>query len=141
MEIFSYSAPLLGGLLIGISAVLLLLSLGRVAGIAGIIWGAVSGAADNSWRWLFLVGLLLGPLLYHSLTGAPYPLPSTLPWWHALLAGLLVGFGVRLGSGCTSGHGVCGLGRLSMRSLVATLTFMTTGILTVYLLRHALGGL
>jgi len=137
----TYTTPLIGGLLIGLSAVMLLLFLGRIAGIGGIVWGAVSGAADNLWRWLFLAGLLLGPLLFHTLTGTPFPAESPLPWWHAALGGLLVGFGVKLGSGCTSGHGVCGIGRLSARSLVATLTFMGTGIATVYLIRHVAGGL
>lgn len=130
---------LVGGLLIGAAAVALLYFLGRVAGISGIVWSAVSGQADNSWRWLFLLGLLLGPLLFHLGTSTPHPVASPLPWWQALTGGLLVGIGTRLGSGCTSGHGVCGIGRLSSRSLVATLTFMLTGIITVYLLRHALG--
>jgi len=130
---------LVGGLLIGAAAVALLYFLGRIAGISGIVWGAVSGQADNSWRWLFLLGLLAGPLLFHLGTASPYPAASPLPWWQALAGGLLVGFGTRLGSGCTSGHGVCGIGRLSSRSLVATVTFMLTGIVTVYMLRHALG--
>ena len=138
---FSYSTPFIGGLLIGTSAVMLLLFLGRIAGISGILWGAVSAAADNSWRWMFLAGLVLGPLLYHSLTDTPYPEASPLQWWHAVLGGLLVGFGVQLGSGCTSGHGVCGIGRLSIRSLVATLTFMCAGIVTVYITRHVAGGI
>ena len=90
---------------------------------------------------LLVVGLLVGPVLYHNLSGTPYPVASALPWWQALLGGALVGFGTRMGSGCTSGHGVCGLGRLSPRSLVATLTFMATGIATVYIIRHVLGGL
>lgn len=136
----SYILPLIGGLLIGSAAVLLLLLLGRIAGISGIVWGAVSGQADNSWRWLFLAGLVVGPLLYHQLSGITYPQPSPLPWWQAIAGGLLVGFGVKLGSGCTSGHGVCGIGRLSTRSLVATGVFMATGIVTVYLLRHVVGG-
>jgi len=128
-----------GGLLIGSSAVLLLALQGRLAGISGIVWGAVSAQPDNAWRWAFLLGLLGGPVFYHSLTGISHPPASELQWWHALGAGLLVGFGTRLGSGCTSGHGVCGLGRLSPRSLAATLTFMATAIATVYLLRHVLG--
>lgn len=132
---------LTGGLLLGTSAVLLLLLHGRIAGISGIVWGAVSAQPDNAWRWTFIVGLVAGPLLYHTLSGAPYPTASSLQWWHAVAGGLLVGFGTRMGSGCTSGHGVCGLGRLSLRSLAATLTFMATGIATVYLIRHVLGGL
>ena len=137
---FAYTTPLIGGLLIGASAVALLYFLGRVAGISGIVWGAVSAQADNSWRWLFVIGLVIGPLLYHSLSNTPYPIASPLQWWHAVVGGLLVGFGVKMGSGCTSGHGVCGIGRLSPRSLIATITFMATGIVTVYVIRHLLGG-
>jgi len=136
---FAYTTPLIGGLLIGASSVALLYFLGRIAGIAGIVWGAISAQPDNAWRWLFIVGLLAGPLAYHFLAAVPNPPPSPLPWWQAVAGGLLVGIGVRLGSGCTSGHGVCGIGRLSPRSLVATITFMATGILTVYIIRHLLG--
>ena len=131
--------PLSGGLMIGAASVLLLLLLGRIAGISGIVWAAVSGQADNAWRWLFLLGMPLGAFAYHLVSGAPAPAASQLGPWYALAGGLLVGFGTRLGSGCTSGHGVCGLGRLSLRSLAATLTFMGVGILTVYILRHILG--
>jgi len=139
--LFSYTTPLIGGLLIGASATAMLLFLGRITGISGIVWSAVSGQADNSWRWLFIVGLVLGPLLYHTLSATPYPAASPLQWWHAVIGGLLVGFGVKMGAGCTSGHGVCGIGRLSPRSLIATMTFMATGIVTVYITRHLLGGL
>lgn len=138
---FAYITPLTGGLLIGISAVALLLFLGRIAGISGIVWGAVSGQSDNLWRWMFVLGLLVGPLLYHAVTGTPHPEASPLQWWHATAGGLLVGIGVKLGSGCTSGHGVCGIGRLAPRSLIATMTFMASGIATVYVVRHLLGGL
>jgi uncharacterized membrane protein YedE/YeeE len=138
---FAYTTPLIGGLLIGATSVALMYLLGRIAGIAGIVWGAVSAQPDNAWRWLFIVGLVAGPVLYHLLAKVPYPLASPLPWWQAVAGGLLVGFGVRLGSGCTSGHGVCGIGRLSPRSLAATITFMATGILTVYVVRHLLGEL
>ncbi|RLA54893.1 MAG: YeeE/YedE family protein [Gammaproteobacteria bacterium] len=139
--LYSYTTPLIGGLLIGLSSVALLFFLGRIAGISGIVWGAISAQPDNSWRWLFLVGLVVGPLLYHQLTATPYPTASPLEWWYALIGGLLVGFGVKLGSGCTSGHGVCGIGNLSPRSLVATITFMAAGITTVYVIRHLLEGL
>lgn len=138
---FAYTTPLIGGLLIGATAVAMLYLLGRITGVAGIIWGAISAQPDNAWRWLFLVGLVAGAPLYHLLSAVPYPSPSVLPWWQAVAGGLLVGFGVRLGSGCTSGHGVCGLGRLSLRSLLATITFMVTGIITVYIIRHLLGGI
>lgn len=125
---------LIGGMVIGASAVALFWMLGRIAGISGILGGLLqAGAAgDRAWRILFLAGLLFAGLLV-----APQPTlapGSSLPL--LIVAGLLVGFGSRMGSGCTSGHGVCGLGRLSSRSLVATLTFMATGFLTVFLMRH-----
>ncbi len=138
---YAYLTPLMGGILIGIAASAMLYLIGRIAGISGIVWGAVSAQPDNSWRWLFIVGLLVGPLLFHALSNTPFPSASNLPWWQAVAGGLLVGIGTKLGSGCTSGHGVCGLGRLSPRSLVATITFMTSGIVTVYVIRHVLGGL
>ena len=134
-----FIAPLAGGLLIGVSAVLLLLLTGRVAGISGIAWNAVSGAADNAWRWMFLVGLIGGGVLYHWLSGAPTPAPNPAGWPLAAVAGLTVGLGVRIGNGCTSGHGVCGLGFRSLRSLAATATFMGTGIITVFIMLHVLG--
>lgn len=130
----TYFIPLVGGLLIGTAAVLMMLALGRIAGISGIVWGAVSGQPEVSWRWLFLVGLPLGAWLFHVTSGAPFPLPSAQPSWVAGVGGLLVGIGVKLGSGCTSGHGVCGIGRLSIRSIVATAVFMATGIATVFIL-------
>lgn len=131
--------PLAGGLMIGAAAAGLLYLLGRIAGISGILWNAVAEAGDRAWRWYFIAGLLAGPLLYHLLSGNPYPPPPALGWPYAVAGGLLVGFGTRLGSGCTSGHGVCGIGRLSTRSIVATLTFMACGIATVFVLRHAWG--
>lgn|SRR5690606_23540666 len=133
-----YLSALAGGVLIGLAAILLLAFLGRIAGISGIVWGAVTAPASSAWRWLFLAGLLLGAWFYHAVTGASVPVPSGLPWWQAAIAGVLVGFGVKVGSGCTSGHGVCGIGRLSKRSLVATVTFMVMGIVTVFFLRHLL---
>lgn len=131
-----YLTALAGGVLIGLAAILLLAFLGRIAGISGIVWGAVMAPAGSAWRWLFLAGLLLGAWFYHAVTAAALPVPSGLPWWQAAIAGVLVGFGVKLGSGCTSGHGVCGIGRLSKRSLVATVTFMAAGVVTVFVLRH-----
>lgn len=125
--------PLLGGLFIGLSAAGLLLLNGRIAGISGIFWGAMAAQGDKVWRVLFIVGLPLGALLGHIVFDIPVPLEHN----NALLAvcgGLLVGVGIKLGSGCTSGHGVCGIGRLSLRSLVATCTFMATGIATVFIM-------
>jgi uncharacterized protein len=127
---------LVGGLLIGLASWLLLLTLGRVAGISGIASGLMASGplqqGERGWRWAFLAGLLLAggvaaSVIGHPATGAARPLSLL------AVAGLLVGYGTVLGSGCTSGHGVCGLGRLSARSLAATLTFMGTGMLTVWL--------
>lgn len=137
----TFHAPLAGGLLIGLSAVLLLMLAGRTAGISGITWGAISGAADNAWRWLFLFGLVAGGILYHWISDAPAPSPNPAGWPWAAAAGLAVGIGVKIGNGCTSGHGVCGLGFHSRRSLTATAIFMTTGIITVFIVRHVLGGI
>ena len=130
--------PLAGGLLIGVSSILLLLTLGRIAGISGIVWGALSDP-DRSWRWQFVSGLVAGAFAIHALTGRPIPAPSDAPLFMAVIAGILVGIGTRVGSGCTSGHGVCGIGRRSVRSIVASCTFMATGVVTVALLRA--GGL
>jgi uncharacterized membrane protein YedE/YeeE len=131
----------LGGVMIGAAASLLLLATGRIAGISGILGAALRpGCPDRGWRLLFLIGLPLGALLASALTQrlSPPQMASTAPV--LALAGLLVGFGTQLGSGCTSGHGVCGMARRSRRSLVATLTFMLTGAATVFVVRHLLGG-
>ncbi len=128
---------LLGGALIGGAAVLLMLGLGRIAGITGIVGGLLPpGAPDRLWRWLFLAGLLAGPVLAGAFLGRdPVGLPGAgLPV--LALAGLLVGFGTGIGNGCTSGHGVCGLARLSPRSIAATAVFMLAGGATVFLVRH-----
>ena len=137
----AYITPLIGGVLIGISAFFLLFFLGRIASVGGIVWGAVSAQPDNAWRWLFVVGLVLGPLLYHTLLDTPYPHASPLQWWHAAIGGLLVGFGVRLGSGFTSSQGVLGIVWFSARYLVAAVIFMSTGIATLYIVRHLVPGL
>lgn len=130
----SFLWPIIGGVLIGLSATLLLLFSGRIAGISGIVWGAIntraSGDGNALWRWLFIVGILLGALLFHLFTGKPTPVANP-NFLLASIAGLLVGMGVKIGNGCTSGHGVCGIGRLSSRSLVATTTFMLVAIITV----------
>ncbi len=127
--------PLTGGVLIGLSAVLLLLVVGRIAGISGLVWGAMAPVSrDRAWRMLFLVGLIAGAYLFHAMSGMEYPtINQNMPL--AALAGLIVGLGVKIGNGCTSGHGVCGIGRLSKRSLVATVTFMFVAIVVVTLIR------
>ena len=135
----AYLIPLTGGVLLGLSAMWLLLSLGRVAGISGIAWGSLAGP-ERAWRWLFLVGLLGGSLLTHNVIGQPVPAESVAPLWLIAASGLLVGLGTRMGGGCTSGHGVCGLGRRSPRSLVATATFMTIGVVTVFIMQSVMGG-
>ncbi len=125
--------PIFGGALIGASAVILMLSIGKIAGISGIAWGALSrglAPTDRFWRWWFLLGVVGGAYLLHFLTAKPIPLVIHAPS-EALLAGLLVGIGVKLGNGCTSGHGVCGVSRFSGRSIVATIVFMGAAILTV----------
>jgi uncharacterized membrane protein YedE/YeeE len=139
LNVSAFLSPLAGGLLIGIAAVVLLGGIGRTAGISGIAWGAVSGRQPRTWRWLFIAGLPLGALAYHFASGAGVPSTSPLPLWQAALAGLLVGFGTQFGNGCTSGHGVCGLGLTSKRSFTATCTFMASGFITVYVMRHLLG--
>lgn len=133
---------LLGGLLIGASASLAWSGAGQIAGISGIVGGFLRAPLAGSFRAWFLIGLLLTSLLWRLLGGAPATAMSIaarpLAW--LIVAGLLVGFGTQLGSGCTSGHGVCGLSRLSLRSLVATLTFMVTAGVVVLLTRHAFAG-
>lgn len=136
---FTPWSSLAGGLLIGLSALLLLHANGRIAGISGILGGLLrTGQGDNPWRLAFLLGLLCAPLLWRMLAELP-PLIIKADWPVLIAAGLLVGISTRYGAGCTSGHGVCGVSRLSPRSLVATLTFMAGGFATVYLVRHLLG--
>jgi uncharacterized membrane protein YedE/YeeE len=138
---FTPVTSLVGGVLIGVSASLLLLAHGRIAGISGIVGGALRlRDGDRTWRLLFLAGLIGGGWLITFVSPAAFPTTLPAPAPLLVVAGLLVGFGTQLGNGCTSGHGVCGLGRLSARSLVATLTFMTTGAAVVFVIRHVLGG-
>lgn len=130
--------PLLAGALIGLAGILLLLTLGRVAGISGILGGLTTAPpADRPWRAWFIIGLIASGALLYAMT--PEAFTNTLhnPPLITLLAGLLVGFGTRLGSGCTSGHGICGISRLSPRSITATLTFIAVGMITVTLIRGA----
>lgn len=138
MAEFNWFTALVGGILIGISATLLLAFNGRIAGISGIINGAITFNKDEIWRWMFILGMLLGGVLYeYGLASQPTP-KSTFAPVAMIIGGFLIGFGTRMGSGCTSGHGVCGLGRLSLRSLVAVLTFLTTAMITVFIVRHVL---
>ena len=139
-EAFTPRSSLAGGVLIGLAAALMVVLLGRIAGISGILGGVLQRATWGSmrqwgWRAAFVAGMLLAPLLWQMFA----PLPAMQMPSNPMLiisAGLLVGFGTRLGSGCTSGHGVCGLSRLSIRSLAATLMFMATGVATVFIMRH-----
>ena len=141
MENFTPGSALAGGVVIGLSAVLLMALLGRIAGISGILAGVLKPAAGEAgWRLAFLIGLAAGPLLWGALGGRVPPVEITAELPLLLAGGLLVGAGTALGGGCTSGHGVCGLARLSPRSLVATLTFVAVAIATVFLVRHAFGG-
>jgi uncharacterized protein len=127
-----------GGLVLGVATALLVLLNGRVLGISGILGGLVRPVmGDAGWRIALLAGLVLSPTVWR-LFGEPATLRIEAGWAVLVVAGLLVGWGTRYGSGCTSGHGVCGLSRLSPRSLVATLSFMAAGIVTVYVVRHLL---
>ena len=128
-----------GGALIGLAVSLFVLANGRIAGISGLL-GSVMRFDSEGWseKALFLLGLLLAPLLWGLFTVVP-DIQIKTEWPALVIAGLLVGVGTRYGSGCTSGHGVCGISRLSHRSIVATLCFMTAGFATVYIIRHALG--
>jgi hypothetical protein len=140
MNNFTPVSALVGGLLIGLSASLLLWLNGRIAGISGILFGVLSGArSERLWRWLFLIGLVLGTAGYLSLSNSPAPVRQGFPVPLLLLAGFLTGFGTARANGCTSGHGVCGLARLSLRSLAATATFLAVGIVTTYVVRHVVG--
>jgi uncharacterized membrane protein YedE/YeeE len=140
MHHFTPLSGLIGGALIGLASAALMLSAGRLAGVSGILGGLLTASHDRAWRLAFIAGLivaaLIGPLLS---TPGPARLASSNLALYAI-AGLLVGFGTRMGNGCTSGHGVCGFARVSTRSIVATLVFMGAAIVTVALTRHGFGG-
>ena len=140
MENFTPWSSLAGGVLIGLSASVLWVADGRIAGISGILGGLTNSSRnDIGWRVTFLAGLIAAPLLYALALGAPVVSIAAGPL--ALVAGgLLVGFGTRLGGGCTSGHGVCGIARLSFRSITATGLFIAAGAATVFIARHVVGG-
>ena len=137
---FTPLSALIGGLLIGTAATLFVLFNGRIAGISGIVGGLLRPlAGDVAWRIAFVLGLLMAPLLYRL--NAPLPtLQIDAGYPLLIVAGMLVGIGTRYGAGCTSGHGVCGLSRLSPRSGVATVVFVSAGFATVFVVRHLLGG-
>lgn len=136
MENFTPWSSLAGGILIGLAASMMILMNGRIAGVSGIV-GSISSAhrADIPWRIAFVIGLIVSPLVYGVFGNMP---TFTLETTHLqiVVAGLLVGLGSRFGSGCTSGHGVCGIARLSGRSIVATVVFISAGVVTVYVMRH-----
>lgn len=141
MTEFTPWPSLFGGGLIGLAAVLLMAFHGRIAGMTGILSGLVPPFShDWSWRAAFLIGAIGAPALFVSATGVSVPFESPAPVSWLAAGGLVVGIGVYFGSGCTSGHGVCGMARLSPRSIVATLVFMASTAITVFVVRHLLGG-
>jgi uncharacterized membrane protein YedE/YeeE len=136
---FTPWASLGGGILIGLAAALLLLVNGKILGVSGIVGGVLHARAnDTGWRLCFLLGMLLAPVMLSRLASLQVP-PIATSSLVLAIAGLLVGFGTRLGSGCTSGHGICGVSRLSPRSLLATAIFILAGIATVFVVRHLNG--
>ena len=140
MDNFTPIPAAIGGTLIGLAVALLMLTTGRIAGISGIVDGLIGNDDGKGWRAAFVAGLVLAPLLAR-LVGFTLPTPRMPASWVVIAgAGLLVGFGTRLGGGCTSGHGVCGMARLSPRSIVATLIFMGTAMVVVAIARHGPGG-
>ena len=140
MTDFTPIQSLIGGMMIGLSAVLLMALHGRVAGMTGILTGIIPPAAsDWPWRAAFLAGAIVAPVIYLAAGGAiPFEVPVSTA--ALVIGGLLVGIGVHFGNGCPSGHGICGLARLSPRSLAAVLTFMLTAFVTVFVVRHVIGG-
>ncbi|MEL0083095.1 MAG: YeeE/YedE family protein [Gammaproteobacteria bacterium] len=139
MTSFTPYSALAGGLLIGLAATWLLLFNGRIAGISGIINGLFSNRSDRSWRAAFLVSMIVSAALIFHYTPVQFAARTDFPIGALILAGVLVGLGTRLGSGCTSGHGICGIGRLSRRSIVATACFFSVGVITALVSRHLLG--
>jgi uncharacterized membrane protein YedE/YeeE len=142
VEGFTPVSALLGGALIGLAATALYAATGRIAGISGIVGGllrAGTTASDAAWRLLFLAGLVVGAATVAAVAGAPM-VRIEASWPILVLAGLLVGYGTQLGSGCTSGHGICGIARFAPRSIAATLVFMGVAAATVFVMRHVVGG-
>ena len=140
LENFTPVSALLGGALIGLSVSLLLLFNGRMAGISGIMNGLFSSPKkEEIWRGLFILGLILGAVIFQLLTNNSLTVRQGYPILLIILGGFLVGVGTRMGSGCTSGHGICGIANFSIRSITATITFMLSGMVTVYILKHLVG--
>ena len=140
MENFTPVSAFSGGILIGLSATLLLLFNGRIAGISGMLGGLINaGLAEMVWRFAFLTGIVMGAFIFHWLEPLYYQPRTDFPLGLLVSAGFLVGFGTQMGKGCTSGHAICGIARLSQRSVVATVIFMTTGFITVFVIRHLVG--
>jgi len=140
MAAFTPWSALTGGLLIGLAAVLLLVFNGRVAGISGILNTAMERPeGESAWRWLFVLGLLAGAGGWVWLAGLSFEPRAEFPPWLLAVGGFMVGIGTRMGGGCTSGHGVCGLSRLSQRSIVATSVFMVVAVATTFVVRHIAG--
>jgi uncharacterized protein len=141
MANFTPVSAAIGGALIGLSAVLMMLLTGRIAGISGIFSGLLNTRSDDkAWRITFIAGLILVPIIAGWIGYGMAPPKLPVSWSVIAVAGLLVGFGTRLGGGCTSGHGICGIGRLSARSIAATIVFMLTAVVTVAVTHHMLGG-
>lgn len=137
----AFVMPLLGGMLIGLAGVSILFFNGRILGVSGIVGGLLRPSEhDRGWRWGFLSGLLVGGGLLKLFLPAAFTITPTRSMGALIIAGLLVGLGTSLGNGCTSGHGVCGISRLSPRSIAATLTFMAAGAAAVFIINHLLGG-
>ena len=140
MENFTPYSAAIGGFLIGLAAVMFMAVNGRIAGISGIVAGALLPVrGDVAWRLAFIAGLFIAPLAFWIATASRPDVMFTHPLWMVALGGLLVGCGARMGGGCTSGHGVCGMARLSKRSIAATATFMATAVAVVFVLHHLMG--
>lgn len=137
MTEFTPISGFIGGVLIGISVVLMMWLFGRITGISGFLHGLLPPQkSDSLWRFIFLLGLVSGGITFYLLPAIQYIPRAHYPPVLLIFAGLLVGFGTRMGGGCTSGHGVCGVSRLSARSIIATITFIVTGILATYFIKH-----